>query len=146
MREGVPEVRAVIGLGLLVAVAGCEPPVVSSAVPSSAAQLGAPVRPVMLSSLGVPPGARELGLVQAHSNQTDIRKIMPEFVARVASLGGNFGKVDDITTSYEMQTVTTTQSYSCGTPNAPNTCTRVVTSQVEVPTTRVLGRAFEVTQ
>jgi hypothetical protein len=94
----------------------------------------------------VPSNARELGVVQAHSDQTDITRLMPEFVSRVASLGGNFGKIDDITTTYEMRTVTTTQSYSCGSVNAPRSCMRTVTSTVEVPTTRVLGRAFEVDQ
>jgi hypothetical protein len=124
------------------AVWGCEPRVVSSAVPTSAAQLPVPARPVKLASLAVPGQARELGIVQAHSNQTDISKLIPEFVSRVAGLGGDLGKIDDITTTYEMRTVTSTQSYSCGTPSAPMTCTRMVTNTVEVPTTRILGRAF----
>jgi len=136
----------VVAAGLWLAAAGCEPPVVSSAVPTSAARLGLPARPVYLSSLAVPPQARELGVVQAHSDQTDIRRIVPEFVARVAALGGNFGKIDDITTTYEIKTVTSHQTYSCGSVNAPATCSRMVTSHIEVPTTRVLGRAFEVTQ
>ena len=131
-------------LPVLLAAVGCEPRVVSSAVPTSAARLGQPPRPVWLSSLAVPPQARELGVVQAHSDQTDIRRIVPEFVARVSALGGNFGKIDDITTTYEFHTVTSHQTYSCGSVNAPRTCSRTVTSQVEVPTTRVLGRAFEV--
>jgi hypothetical protein len=134
-----------LGLLLLVGVA-CEPAVISGAVPTSAAHLAVAGRPIWLSSLSVPPIGRELGIVQAHSNQTDIQKIVPEFVARVAALGGNFGKIDDITTTYEMQTTTSMQSYSCGTASAPMTCMRSVTTTVEVPTTRVLGRAFEVPQ
>lgn len=133
------------GLLLLVAGAACAPAVVSSAV-ATAPGLAVPGRPVMLSSLHVPPNARELGIVQAHSNQTDIQRIVPEFVGQVAALGGNYGKIDDVTTTYQMRTTTSLQSYSCGTPNAPMTCTRSVTTTVEVPTTRVLGRAFEVAQ
>jgi hypothetical protein len=132
-----------LGLLLLVAVA-CEPPVISSAVPTSPGHPPVAWRPVRLSSLSVPANGRELGVVQAHSDRTDIRMLVPEFVARVGALGGNFGKIDDITTTYEMRTTTSMQSYSCGTANAPMTCMRSVTNTVEVPTTRVLGRAFEV--
>ena len=128
---------------LLVAGTACAPAVISSAVPT-APGLAVPGRPVVLSSLRVPPNARELGIVQAHSNQTDIQRIVPEFVGKVAALGGNYGKIDDVTTTYQMRTTTSVQSYSCGTANAPMTCTRTVTTTVEVPTTRVLGRAFEV--
>jgi hypothetical protein len=139
-----PWVGVAAPLALATAVAACQPPVISSAVPTSPGQAPISLRPVMLSSLTVPPNARELGVVQAHSDQADISRLMPEFVSRVAGLGGNFGKIDDITTSYEMRSVTSTQSYSCGTASAPRSCSRVVTSVVEVPTTRVLGRAFEV--
>jgi len=71
-----------------------------------------------------------------------IERITPEFIQRVAELGGDFGKIDHIRTRFEMRTQTSQQSYNCGTAQAPRTCSQMVTQTVEVAITVIEGRAF----
>ena len=97
---------------------------------------------VRISALTVPEGSSELGIVQAHVIQGSIEDAMPEFRAQVAQLGGDFGKVTDVTTQFEIKTRTRTETYNCGTSDKPSSCTRTVTEQVEVSTTRILGKAY----
>ncbi len=89
-----------------------------------------------------PEGASELGIVQAHTVQGSIEDALPEFREQVAQLGGDFGKIDDVGTKFEIQTRTRTESYNCGTSDKPNTCTRTVTENVELATTRIMGKAY----
>lgn len=98
---------------------------------------------VTIRASEVPPGAREVGVAQSYGPAT-IDELIPKFAERVAQLGGNFGKIDDIKTKFEMSTQTSNESYSCGTPSAPRTCYRTVSRQVEVATTTIVGRAFVV--
>jgi hypothetical protein len=97
---------------------------------------------VRVSVVTIPEGAAELGIVQAHVIQGSIEDAIPEFRQQVARLGGDFGKIDDVTTSFEMQSQTSTESYNCGTSDKPRTCTRTVTRQVELATTRIIGKAY----
>jgi hypothetical protein len=97
---------------------------------------------VRISVLSVPSGAAELGIVQAHTVGGSIEDAMPAFREQVADLGGDFGKVNDIKTTFEMRMVTSTESYNCGSADKPSTCTRTVTRQVELVTTRLLGKAY----
>jgi hypothetical protein len=132
---------AAIALSAVTMAFACTPVVHTSAVataPAAAPSTG----PVRVSAMIVPRGVPQLGIVQAHSDQTDITQIMPSLVKQVADLGGNYLKIDDITTTYGMQTRSRTENYSCGTSKYPRTCTRTVTETVEVPTTRILGRAY----
>ena len=99
---------------------------------------------VRISALAVPEGASELGIVQAHVIQGSIENAMPEFREQVARLGGDFGKVNDVSTNFELQTRTQHESYNCGTSDKPRTCTRTVTRTVEVATTRIIGKAYRV--
>lgn len=97
---------------------------------------------VTVRATSIPDRAVQLGIVEAHGNVVEVDKVMPEFVNRVAKLGGNYGKVDDIRTKFELSTQSKTESYSCGTYKSPRTCTRSVTKTVEHATTTILGRAF----
>ncbi len=129
---------------LLVALGACGPYVEGHAV---ATHTAGDVRhvdasQVRVSALAVPEGATELGIVQAHVIQGSIEDAMPEFREQVAELGGDFGKVSDVTTKFEMQTRTRTETYNCGTSDKPRSCTRTVTEVVEVSTTRILGKAY----
>jgi hypothetical protein len=76
--------------------------------PSSAA-------PVSVLASRDPPGAEELGIVEAHGNRPEatLLEIVAALGARVASLGGDIARVDTFRTSYEM--VSQHYTYDCGT-------------------------------
>jgi hypothetical protein len=131
-----------LAIGVAALAPACTPPVYTSAV-ATAPAAGASVAPVRITAMIVPERAIQLGIVQSHSDQTDITQIMPALVTQVAQLGGDMLKVDDVTTTYSMQTRTRSESYSCGSTKSPSTCSRTVTETVEVPTTRILGRALK---
>ena len=67
---------------------------------ATGAPQGVNAGPVRISALTIPAGAVQVGIVQARSARVRIDEIMPEFARQVAARGGNFGKIDDITTSY----------------------------------------------
>jgi hypothetical protein len=89
----------------------------------------------------VPPNAQELGIVEVESRE-ELADLVGEFQRRVGELGGDVGLVDRYSTSFHIETSTSTQSYSCGTQQAPATCTRQVTQQHEVATMHLVGRAL----
>lgn len=98
---------------------------------------------VAIAATFVPPEATQVAVVETHGNVAEgLAVIMEGFRAEVGARGGNFGKVDSMRTRFEMQTVTRTESYSCGTSTAPRTCSRTVNQVVEVGTMTVVGRAF----
>jgi len=129
---------------LLVMLGACGPQVEGHAVathtPVDAAHIDA--SQVRVSAVAIPVGATELGIVQAHTVQGSIEDAAPEFAKQVALLGGDFGKINDVGTKFEMTTRTRTESYSCGTSTSPRTCTRTVTETVELATTRIIGMAY----
>jgi hypothetical protein len=96
---------------------------------------------VRISALRVPDGAQGVGLVQAQGVGS-LDEILAEFVHQVQQVGGNWGKVDSIRTRFEWQSQTQTYTYSCGSPQAPMTCTGTHVVNVEVSRTSVVGRAF----
>ena len=132
------------GGALLVTLGACGPHVEGHAVATRSAADAKHVdaSQVRVSAVGVPEGAAEVGIVQAHTIQGSIEDAMPEFREQVAQLGGDFGKINDIATSFEMQTRTRTESYNCGTSDKPRSCTRTVTERVELATTRIIGKAY----
>lgn len=100
---------------------------------------------VAIAATFVPEGATQVAVVETHGNVDEgLAVIMEGFRAEVGARGGNFGKVDSMRTRFEMQTVSRTESYSCGTTSAPRTCSRQVNQVVEVGTMTVVGRAFRV--
>jgi hypothetical protein len=121
------------------AVPGCSG-IGSSAYPTGP-QLAAATGPVRLSATRDPARARQLGVVEAHGDRrrATLLAIADEFRGRVASLGGDAGRIDGFATRFDM--VTETYTYGCGTPKMPMTCTG--TRQVEVPTLTLTGRAFK---
>ena len=141
---GVPCLPMLLGGLLLVMLGACGPHVEGHAVathtPVDAAHIDA--SQVRVSAVAIPVGATELGIVQAHTVQGSIEDAAPEFAKQVALLGGDFGKINDVGTKFEMTTRTRTESYSCGTSTSPQTCTRTVTETVELATTRIIGMAY----
>lgn len=134
----------IAGCLLLVGLGACGPHVEGHAVATRTAADGRYIdaSAVRVSVLQVPAGAGELGIVQAHTVGGSIEDAMPEFREQVASLGGDFGKVNEVSTSFEMTMRTRTESYNCGTSDKPRNCTRTVMEQVELATTRILGKAY----
>lgn len=96
---------------------------------------------VRVFAVAAPPEAREVGIVQVDSVEELARAVI-EFQNRVADLGGDVGLIDRYTTSFEIVSSTSQQSYSCGTQQSPQTCTRQVTQQREVATLHLIGRAM----
>lgn len=116
----------------------------SSAVPTGPQGVVAPNHQgrVVVHATRVPENAVQLGIVEAHGNIVDIEQVMPEFANRVAKLGGNYGKVDDITTKFEVRSEARSYTYSCGDYKSPRTCTGTRMQTVEYATTTILGRAY----
>jgi hypothetical protein len=123
--------------GIAYALLGCEPRVESSAVVLSPVS-GRHAGPIILRATDVPPGAKQVASVEANGTGATLSKIMNEFTQKVASVGGDFGKIDSIRTKFDMITTTQTYTYTCGSA----TCTGTNTSTHEVATTTVVGRAF----
>lgn len=126
---------------LVTAALGCSR-VRGSAVRTSSAPAGK-TNDVRVVALHLPDDAHEVGLIEA-TGTGDLPELVAEFRAQAAKVGGTIAKVDRMHTKFHTQQVTRTESYNCGTPQSPRTCTRNVTSTQEVATTTIHGRAFVV--
>jgi len=84
-----------------------------------------------------PQRGSEVGIITVESVETLVEAI-EALKQRAAELGGDVAIVDRYTTSYHMETRTSTQSYQCG----RTTCSRQVTQQVQVEVLHLQGRAF----
>lgn len=105
----------------------------------------APAQHVKVSVLEPEEDAEPLGIIQVYRHDaTSIEDLMPEFVRAAARAGGNYAKIDDLGVKFSEEKETHTESYECGTPEQPLTCTDLHTEKVEVATLQVLGRAFRV--
>src|SRR5438045_9624751 len=95
---------------LLLALSCAHRPVASSAYavaraePSSAGN-------VRISATRDPPGAEELGIVEAHGSAT-LEAVLSAFRQRVAGMGGDYGRLDVVATKNAV--VQESRSYECG--------------------------------
>lgn len=128
-------------IGALLCLAGA-----CRAVTSSAIATGAPVGEyggaVRFSATVEPPAVAQVGIVQAAGRDVLVSEIMPDLARRARELGADYVKIDGVSSRFELETVSRMESYSCGTVQAPQTCTRTVSQTVEVMTTTINGRAF----
>lgn len=113
----------------------------SSAAPTATLHRAPHRGAVTVSLTRDPPGGVELGRVEASTLGT-VDELIPEFVERVASLGGNYARIDELGTRFEWQWRPVTSTYNCGTFRFPMTCTRTYMVHEEVATLRAVGRAF----
>jgi hypothetical protein len=90
-----------------------------------------------------PPAGAEIGIAQA-AGPTTIEELVPELMARGRELGGNVVRLESLTTRFELHTYPQTSTYSCGTPQAPATCTRTSMVTGEVAITQLVGRVYRV--
>lgn len=130
---------------LAVASTGCSS-VGGSAIRTGPVQLPAYTGPVAIYSTGqAPPGAVDLGVVEVHAAQQEgtVDTLMPQFVRKVAQIGGNVAVVDGIRARFELvgRTHIETFYYTCG---LGATCagTRVYAANDELMVVSVYGRAF----
>jgi hypothetical protein len=134
--------RIVCALTLLVSVSAC------SGVAGSGVATGgnhaAYQGEVRVFAAYEPSETEQVGLIEARSHGQPLEKIVDELRRQAAQLGGNVAKIDRVRSKFEMVQRTRTESYSCGTTQAPRTCTRQVTEWVEVRTTTVFGRAYRI--
>ena len=135
--------RALAASGALMLATACSQ-LGSSGYRTTGPELAPTQAPVFVSATRDPAAAWELGVVEAHGRRSvdTLEEIVSEFRARVASMGGDYGRIDRFDTRHDM--VTETYTYGCGTPQAPMTCTG--SRQVEVATLTVVGRAFRISR
>src|SRR3954464_10646098 len=134
-----------LGLAALAASMGCSS-IGGSAIRTGPVQLPAYAGPVAIYSTGQsPPGAVDLGVVEVHAAQQEasVDILMPQFVHKVAQIGGNVAVVDGIRARFELvgRSHVETFYYTC---NMGATCagTRVYAANDEVMIVSVFGRAF----
>jgi hypothetical protein len=127
------------------AATGCSS-VGGSAIRTGPVHLPAYTGAVAIYSTGqAPPGAVDLGVVEVHASQQEatVDTLMPQFVRKVAQIGGNVAVVDGIRARFELvgRTHIETFYYTCG---LGATCagTRVYAANDEVMVVSVFGRAF----
>ncbi len=125
--------------------AGCSS-VGGSAIRTGPVQMPAYSGPVAIYSTGVPPpNAVDLGVVEVHAAQEEGRvdTLLPQFVAKVASIGGNVAVVEGVRARFEIygRTHVETFYYTCG---MGMTCagTRVYSANDEVMIVSMFGRAM----
>lgn len=128
--------RIILLIGVVAGCVGCST-VSGSAIGTSGASLAPNSGPVQLLTLSTPPGAAEVGIIQARG-RAHVDELAPEFVAQAARLGAEIAKVDAVTTKFEMVHMTESYSYKCGQSN----CTGTRSVMREVATTQMVGRAF----
>lgn len=105
--------------------AGCT--VVSSSAYAPGPRAAPSAGPVAVRFTADPPGAVEIGVVEAHGRrpQATLEALVDELRKRVAEVGGDVARVDGFATRYE--NVTETYTYDCGettTTTEPRTVTK----------------------
>jgi hypothetical protein len=117
-----------------------------SAVRTGANQLPSYAGAVAIYGVGEPPpGAIDLGVVEVHALQQEgtVDALLPMFVRKVASIGGNIAVIDGVRARFDFvgRNQVETFYYTCGTGA---TCggTRVYSSNDEVMIVSMFGRAM----
>ena len=131
-------------LALLLAT-GCSS-VGGSAIRTGPVQLPAYSGPVQIYSSGQPPpGAVDLGVVEVHGAQEEgaVDTLLPQFVRKVAEIGGNVAVIDGVRARFELvgRAHVETFYYTCG---MGQTCagTRVYSANDELMMVSIFGRAM----
>jgi len=137
--------RALLLLLALAGASGCSS-VGGSAIRTGPVQLPSYSGPVSIYSTGqAPAGSVDLGVVEVHATQQEgtVDTLLPQFVRRVAQIGGNVAVIDGIHARFELvgRTHVETYYYTCG---MGSTCagSRVYSANDEVMVVSMYGRAF----
>jgi hypothetical protein len=131
---------------MLATVAGCGSSVGGSAIRTGPVQLPAYEGPVAIYPSGQPPsGAVDLGVVEVHAYQQEatVDVLLPQFVRKVAQIGGNVAVIDAVRARFEVYTRPHIETfyYTCG---FGMTCagTRMYSANEEIMLVSMTGRAF----
>lgn len=137
--------RAALLLPALCLVAGCTS-VGGSALRTGPVHLAAYSGPVAIYATGQPPpGAVNLGVVEVHAAQQEatVDTLLPQFLARVAQIGGNVAVIEGTRAHFDVagRTQVETYYYTCG---LGSTCagTRVYSTSDEIMMVSMFGRAM----
>lgn len=130
---------------LALALGGCSS-VSGSAVRTGPVKLGAYSGPVAIYATGrPPPGAVDLGVVEVHAMQQEatVDTLLPMFLQKVASIGGNVAVIEGTRARFELAGRTQVEQfyYSCA---VGRTCsgTRVYSTNDELMVLSMFGRAM----
>ncbi|AKU99932.1 hypothetical protein AKJ09_06596 [Labilithrix luteola] len=126
-------------------IGGCSS-VGGSAVRTGSVQLPAYAGPVAIYAANKPPAnAVDLGIVEVHATQQEatVDTLLPQFVRKVAEIGGNVAVVDGVRARFELvgRTQVETFYYTCG---LGATCAgqRVYAANDELMLVSMFGHAF----
>ncbi len=122
--------------------AGCAG-VRASSVPTSGELLPYNRGAVTVRALSDPPGARELGAVEASGEDT-LDALIDAFVEQVRGLGGNVARIDSITPVIETRMRSVSQAMPCFGMRFQAGCSQSYLTPEEVPVVRLVGRALRV--
>jgi hypothetical protein len=127
------------------ALAGCSS-VGGSAIRTGPVQLPAYAGPVAIYAMGQPPpGAIDLGVVEVHAAQQEatVATLLPQFVHKVAQIGGNVAVIEGIRARFDLagRNHVETFYYTCA---MGTTCagTRVYSTNDEMMLVSMFGRAL----
>jgi hypothetical protein len=132
-------------LAASVTLSGCSS-VGGSAVRTGPVQLPAYAGPVAVYASGRPPeGAVDLGVVEVHAAQQEatVDTLLPQFVRKVAEIGGNVAVVEGVRARFEIvpRTHVETFYFTCG-MGATCAGTRVYSANDELMRVSMFGHAF----
>ncbi|MDF2692692.1 MAG: hypothetical protein K0S65_1075 [Labilithrix sp.] len=117
-----------------------------SAIRTGPVQLPAYAGPVAIYAMGQPPpGAVDLGVVEVHAAQQEatVDTLLPQFVRKVAQIGGNVAVIEGTRARFELagRTHVETFYYTCG-MGATCAGTRVYSTNDELMIVSMFGRAM----
>lgn len=132
-------------LSIVCAIAGCSS-VGGSAIRTGPLQLPAYAGPVAIYAMGQPPaGAVDLGVVEVHAAQQEatVDTLLPQFVRKVAQIGGNVAVIEGTRARFELAARTHVETfyYTCG-MGATCAGTRVYSTNDEIMIVSMFGRAM----
>lgn len=134
--------RPLLLLVLPLAAAGCAG-VRASSLPTGGETLPYHRGAVVVRALTDPPGARELGAVEASGEDT-LAALVAAFVEQVRGLGGNVARIDSVTPVIETRLRPMTQTVPCFGMRFQAGCSQTYLTPEEVPVVRLVGRALRV--
>lgn len=116
----------------------------ATAVPTGGLRVPPRAGPVAVYAANVPSSAKELGRVEVRAEGVDasVELVLPAFVDKVASLGGDAAVIDSVDARFEMVQSSTTETFLY--PCAFRSCvgTRMVPYTTEVLVMVMRGRAM----
>lgn len=117
-----------------------------SAIRTGPVQMPSYSGPVAIYPMGqAPPGAVDLGLVEVHASQQEgtVDTLLPQFVQKVAQIGGNVAIIDGVRARFELvgRNHVETFYYTCG-MGATCAGTRVYAANDEIMVVSMFGRAM----